>query len=270
MKDCRTLNLLMRPGSPTLLVSLPANDVELAQAAVDGGAEGLKVHLNVQRAAAKVRFGTFTEERAALERIIALGLPVGIVPGDEAAMATPGELSALAAMGLDFADAYLSAMPAWMLAQDDLPIMAAVGHDDMPHPERLRALAQLPQVRMTEHDVIQLCFEGDLVKSASGYTIGAEMIEASIIDHGGYGRALSASDLCDYTGVTRAMHCGGPDAQCGKPIIVTTQRRILPEDLAALAAIGVRGLLIGAIVTGRDPDSLRLATARYREALQHL
>ena len=243
MKDCRTLNLLMRPGSPTLLVSLPANDVELAQAAVDGGAEGLKVHLNVQHAAAKVRFGTFTEERAALERIIALGLPVGIVPGDEAAMATPGELSALAAMGLDFADAYLSAMPAWMLAQDDLSIMAAVGHDDMPHPERLRALAQLPQVRM---------------------------IEASIIDHGGYGRALSASDLCDYTGVTRAMHCGGPDAQCGKPIIVPTQRRILPEDLAALAAIGVRGLLIGAIVTGRDPDSLRLATARYREALQHL
>jgi len=237
MRPSRTLALLQRPGPPALLVSLPANDLALAQAALDGGAEGLKVHLNVRHAAAGVQFGSLAEEATRLEQIVALGLPVGIVPGDAQAMATPDDVRALAAMGLDFLDAYLGAMPAWMLSQDDLPVMAALGHDDLPHPHRLRCLAEMPQVRM---------------------------IEASIVSHEGYGKPLSVSDLCDYTEVASGMQAAG------KPVIVPTQRRILPDDVAALAAAGVRGLLIGAIVTGREPGSLRAATARYREALAEL
>lgn len=243
MKRCRTLQLLQRPGPPALLVSLPANDVGLARAALDGGADGLKVHLNVQHAATGVRFGSLGDEAAALEKIVALGLPVGVVPGDETTMATVEDIRALSTMGMDFLDAHLGAMPAWMLAQDHLPVMAALGHDDVLRAERLAMLAELAQV----------C-----------------MVEAALIPHEGYGKPLSVRDLCDYTGVARVMRRGPREPSHGKPVIVPTQRRILPEDLAALSATGLRGLLIGAIVTGRQADSLRRATECYREGLRQL
>jgi hypothetical protein len=242
-KPCRTLQLLQRPGPPALLVSLPANDLALARAALDGGAEGLKVHINLQHAAAGVQFGPLADEAVVLKRIVALGLPVGIVPGDETTMTTAEDIRVLAAMGMDFLDAYLGAMPAWMLAQEELSVMAAVGHDDVLHADRLSALAGLEQVRM---------------------------VEASIVSHEGYGKPLSVSDLCDYTGLAGTMRDGPGSSSHGKPVIVPTQRSILPEDVAALAATGVRGLLIGAIVTGRQAESLRRATERYREALQQL
>lgn len=235
MPDCRTCDLLREPGAPKLLVSLPANDPELARAALDGGAQGLKVHLNITHAAAGVHFGTLAEEAPVLAQIVALGLPVGVVPGDAAAMVSPEDFRRLAELGLDFADVYLGAMPAWMLAEPPLALMAAVGADDLPRPERLRSLADCPGIRL---------------------------VEASVIPHEGYGHPLSVADLCDYTTVVRQVGA--------RPVIVPTQRRVLPEDLPALAATGIGGLLIGAIVTGKDAAGLAAATGRYRQALAPL
>jgi len=241
----RTLSLLNQPGPPALLVSLPANDLDLARAALDGGADGLKVHINVHHAAAGVQFGSLAQERAALEEIVSLGLPVGIVPGDAAAFIAPEEVRDLAAIGLDYMDVYLGVMPAWLLQQEAVAVMAALGHEDMAHPHRLKALASLPQVAM---------------------------VEASIVPHEGYGTPLSVADLCDYTEVADAMSAQVADAMsaAGKPVIVPTQRRIGLADLRGLAQTGIRGLLIGAIVTGREPDQLRMVTQRYQDALQGL
>lgn len=236
MKISRTLQLLQRPGPPTLLVSLPANDEVLARAAVDGGAECLKVHINIIHAAAGVRFGSLAEEAHALERIVAIGVPVGVVPGDAGTMADAGDIRRLNDLGLDFIDAYLSAMPAWMLYQDDMPVMAALGHADLQSPGRLTALAGMPRV---------------------------SMVEASIVEHGGYGRDLSVGDLCDYTGIAQVLQGSQ------KPVIVPTQRRILPDDVAGLAATGIKGLLIGAIVTGADAATIHDATRSYRNALEN-
>lgn len=229
--------MLSEAGAPKLLVSLPANDLELAKAAVDGGAQGLKVHLNIVHAAAGLRFGSLDEEAATIEAIVALGLPVGVVPGDQQAMIAPEELPRLAAIGVDFCDVYLGAMPAWMLDAPPLGIMVALGAADIVLPERLASVTQLPSV---------------------------EMIEASVIAPDGYGAALSAADLCDYTTVVRGA------SAASRPVIVPTQRRILPEDLPALAATGISGLLIGAIVAGKDTVAIRRATARYAAALQSL
>jgi hypothetical protein len=229
--------MLKEPGAPKLLVSLPANDLELAKAAVDGGAQGLKVHLNITHAAAGVHFGSLEEEAATIEAIVGLGLPVGVVPGDQSAMIAREELPRLADLGVDFCDVYLGAMPAWMLAAPPLGIMVALGAADLLLPERLASVGALPAV---------------------------EMVEASVIAHEGYGAALSAADLCDYTTVVRGA------TAAGRPVIVPTQRRILPEDLPALAATGISGLLIGAIVTGKEAESIRQATARYAAAQRAL
>ncbi|MDQ3813571.1 MAG: hypothetical protein M3347_06435, partial [Armatimonadota bacterium] len=91
----------------TLLVSLPRNDVRLAEAAIRGGAQGLKVHINVHHHASGTHFGTFEEERAHIARIVeaAGAAPVGIVPGG-APFATAAEFAELAKIGVDFFDAY--------------------------------------------------------------------------------------------------------------------------------------------------------------------
>jgi hypothetical protein len=234
---CRTLALLHEPGPPALLVSLPANEPELALAAAEAGAQGLKVHLNMQHGASGTRFGSLDEEAAAISAVVAVGLPVGVVPGDAAGAVGATDVQRLAEMGLDYVDLYLAAMPAWLLQDCPLGLMAAIGHTDLSVASRLRAVA--------EHPAIQ-------------------MIEASWVPHTGYGTALSAADVCDYTRVVEAM------SRRHKPVVVPTQRAIAITDLPVLAAAGVRAILIGAVVTGADASGVAATTRRFRKALADL
>ncbi len=101
-------------SGPTLIMSLPANDPELALAAMQGGADALKVHIRVHHAASGTHFGTLAEESERLAEILALFPgPVGIVAGAETP-ATQVEMMELSRMGVDFFDLYISHMPAWM------------------------------------------------------------------------------------------------------------------------------------------------------------
>jgi len=57
-----------------------------------------------------------------------------------------------------------------------------IGHtrNDLTHWGRLVA-RQLAAAGVTANDVIQICFEPGILKGATGYTLGAEMLEASVI-----------------------------------------------------------------------------------------
>ena len=52
--------------------------------------------------------------------------------------------------------------------------------------------------------------------------------------------------------------------------MIPTQRAIRPYDLPFLARTGARGLVIGAIVTGHEPESVQEATAAFRRAIDAL
>ncbi len=230
----RQLGKRLTTGRPALLVSLPRNDMELARAAVAGGAEGLKVHINLHHHASGTHFGSLTEEEAFLEQVVALGLPVGIVPGDDKQMALPEDMERLDQIGIDFFDAYLDDMPAWMLAlTGEMSVMVAFGPRQAAAGFDLAGVAQMVQ-----------------------------MIEASIIEHEGYGQPLNAADIAAYSSIIRRW----PEL----PVMVPTQRRILPEEVGLLAEIGVRMVLIGAIVTGKDAGGIEQTTARFRAALDRL
>lgn len=56
----------------SLVVSLPSNKLELAQAALDGGAQAVKVHCNVWHRASGHTFGTYAENREFLRQLIKL------------------------------------------------------------------------------------------------------------------------------------------------------------------------------------------------------
>lgn len=213
---------------PRLIVSLPENSVELARAAAEGGADALKVHINVRHDASGTQFGSLAEERERLEEILAVGLPTGVVPGVAASLPSREDMAELARMGIDFFDLYVHDMPVWMTRVEGMTRTAAIGHDTP-----LEAIPELEK-------------------------LGFEMLEAAVIPHEGYGAALSVSDLAGYQRIRRATQL---------PIIVPTQRAIEPGDVPALVGIGLDAIMIGAIVTGREPGGLRAATEQFSSAL---
>ena len=212
----------------TLLVSLPRNDIALARAALRGGARGLKVHINVEHFASGTRFGSFDEERETMAHIVQLareaGASVGVVPGASGSFASPDEFRGLAAIGIDYFDAYPFDCPAWALAQTNLDVMMAAFHGY------------------------------DLNEFAGMEALGMTLCEASILGHDEYGKALTAGDVARYAALVKALTV---------PVIVPSQKKIEPQDVAALRKSGARGLLIGAIVTGRDADSIEAAARAF-------
>jgi hypothetical protein len=161
----------MNPGRPslldqrgTLIVSLPRNDVDLARAAASAGADAVKVHLNVHHRASGTRFGSLDEEEAALGAVLDVGLPAGLVPGEDA-MVTPAELPRLRRFA--FLDAYVHRLPLF-LYDAGVPVIPAVPHD---YPtERFASLNTLP----------------------------GEWLEAALVHPDGYGRDPIAADLAAY------------------------------------------------------------------------
>ena len=188
----------------TLLVSLPKNDTELAQAALNGGARGLKVHCNVSHFASGTRFGSWDEERENIARICELArarnASVGIVPGalsgDDSRFASEDEFTQMAQNGIDYFDAYPADAPAWTLQQESLDIMMAAYHG-----------GALDELRVLE-------------------LMGMTLCEASVMAHDEYGQPLSARDLATYRALCDSVK---------SPVIVPSQKRIDAARLAAFA-----------------------------------
>lgn len=214
----------------TLLVSLPRNDEVLARAALRGGAQGLKVHINVEHFASGTKFGSFDEEKENLQRIVAAAreysASVGIVPGGSP-FATREEFEKLGQIGVDYFDAYPGEAPAWTFDQEYLDVMLAAWHGATN--DELMALEEL----------------------------GMTLCEASIMHHDDYGKPLSTLDLARYHDLSQTISVA---------FIVPSQKKLLPSDQKLLQQCGARGVLIGAIVTGREADSIEEATLAFREA----
>lgn len=215
----------------TLLVSLPRNDAELAKAALGAGAQGLKIHINVEHFASGTKFGSFEDEKENLEKIVQLAseysASVGIVPGGTP-FATREEFRKLADIGIDYFDAYPGDAPAWTFDQDSLDVMLAAwnGASD----EEIMSLEEL----------------------------GMTMCEASIMHHDDYGQPLSTLDMARYHDLAQTISV---------PFIVPSQKLLLPQDQSLLQRAGASGVLIGAIVTGREAASLEAATRAFRDAM---
>jgi len=140
----------MTTGQFPVLVSLARHDMDLAKAAVDAGAFGLKVHLNAWHRAAGVRFGTFAEERPFLEQLAKLGKPLLVMAGQET-VPTAEEMRELEALGFEGFNLYLRHMQPHLLRSRLRPILAM---DDGSTEEDLRHIAAVPGA-MTEASIMR-------------------------------------------------------------------------------------------------------------------
>ncbi len=144
-----------------LIVSLPRNNITLARAAASAGADLLKVHINVHHRASGTRFGSLDDEEDRLEAILKVGLPTGLVPGEEM-MVTREEIPRLRRFA--FLDAYVHRLPLF-LYEVGVPVIPAIPHDYPP--EALGSVGALP----------------------------GEWLEAAIVPPQGYGAEPVADDL---------------------------------------------------------------------------
>jgi hypothetical protein len=222
-----------------LFVSLPENNLELARAAAEAGADALKVHMNVRHDASGTAFGTFTQEEAVVRSILgAVKVPVGLMPGaDQSSLPTNEELTSLQRDGLDFIDIYAKHMPLRFI---DLPLRLIPAFD---HFDGL---------------VEGVFYSTHLYWPPEANRNRIYMAEASIFPKEQYGQPFSYADyrrlriFQEYSDV---------------PLLVPTQKAITPDDAVWLKRTGSGALMIGAIVTGRTAESIATATTAYRRAL---
>lgn len=213
-------------GRFLVLVSPPANRTELFEAAFEAGVDGVKVHLNVSHRASGRHFGSWSEEEAAIREILTRS-PVPVgVMPGAEVLPTREEMGAMAALGIEFFDLYAAHMPDWMW-QVPMTRMLALAHG--------QGVADLPDLE----------------------TRGMEVLEASVVDPAAYGRPLSEEDLSTYATLAGATRC---------PVLVPSQKALVPGDLARLEAVGVRSVLLGVLSLGDSPESFRERLPAFVEA----
>ena len=216
---------------PALIASLPGNRLDLAKAAVECGADVLKVHMNVEHRASGLHFGTFAEEKDILRQLLSVANGAcGIVAGNSVKDVERDYLQAFE-LGFEFISLYASATPLSVLRTPGIVKMIALAYD-----------YTLEQVR-------------DLS------SIGADVLEASVMRPETYGQRLTATELMEYSAICRESRL---------PVVIPTQRAILPDEVEQLAACGAAGVMVGAVVTGSQEDEFRRSVSAFRNALDKL
>ncbi len=215
-----------------MIISLPANDAALAQAALEEGADGLKVHVNVGHRASNTQFGPLSQYEPVFRQIRELCKgPLGIVPADRPEDVERDEMTKLASMDFDFYSIYAHHLPS-ILIQDE---------------------------RWDRTFAINDSYDLSLITDLQHF--GFTALEASIVPGSEYGSPLTMADLLKYRSLAR---------KAGIPVIVPSQRKLIADDLQPLLEAGVRAVLLGAVVTGRSEQQLRRTVSEFRNAIDRL
>ena len=200
----------------TLIVSLPKNDLNMAKAALNGGADAIKVHLNVEHRASHTIFGNWQEERKNIENILNnVSITTGIMPGAEK-VATENDIKEIEKSGIAFFDIYYKDAPTYLLKSKMQKMFA------LHYPLQLENLKYID-------------------------TLKWNFVEASIINPADYRKHLTLEDVNNYKIIVRKLK---------KPVIVPTQKKINSQEVSLLNKVGVKGIMIGAVVFGKDPKNI--------------
>ena len=76
-----------------------------------------------------------------------------------------------------------------------------------------------------------------------------------------YGQRLTAKELLEYAAITENSLL---------PVVIPTQRAIRLEEVKLLSDIGVSGIMIGAVVTGKTKETIRRSVSEFRSAIDRL
>ncbi len=219
----------------SLVISLPKNDLEFAEAAMKAGADAIKVHINVFHYASNQKYGSFDEQVEFLTELSKLSKKynklIGIVPGDDTGYASEEDFEKLNKLGFDFVSTYVDFAPVSLLTHKYFDVCAALSYTTDTTAEALDK-------------------------------VGVDIIEASLVKQSEYRNPLSILDLSKYASVV---------SKTNKPVLVPTQKKIKPSEIQSLYNVGCKGIMCGAVVFDEDDvNSFASTIASFREAIELL
>ena len=221
---------MLEKNKMSLIMSLPENRPEWSNAAFAAGADAVKVHMNLKHHASGNGFGRLAEFRAAFEEML---------DGAKGPMGiVPG--NSLENIELDIDELINSRFEFLSFYTHHLPARV------WGCPKQLMAACDYS-------------YTLDEIGAFAG--CGVDVVEASIVPPDEYGTRLSFRDLVKYRGIVECCHL---------PVVVPTQRLILPEDIKGLANAGVKAIMIGAVVTGKSEETIVAAVKAFRNAIDSL
>ncbi|MEH7111679.1 hypothetical protein V7124_04755 [Neobacillus niacini] len=223
---------MLKENKMTLIVSLPENRVELAKAAIDAGVDVVKLHVNVEHRASGNHFTSVETYFDIFRRIREeFSGPLGIVPGGAFEDIKQGELENLIGLGFNFYSIYAHHHPSWMLSLNKMEKTFAITSD---------------------YNINSIGNVGHL---------GVSALEASIIPGEQYGTPLTLKDVLAYNSIVQHVDV---------PVLVPSQRKLVPSDIPLLAKAGVKAVMLGAIVIGHTEASIQSEITSFRKAIDLL
>ncbi|MBU4311586.1 MAG: hypothetical protein KJ706_02565 [Candidatus Omnitrophica bacterium] len=220
----------LQSKEPGLVVSLVQNSLEAALAAQEAGADGLKLHVNLNHTQSGGKTGTLAEEKERLQAILErVSIPVGLSSPHTLLRQQIEEVKSL---GFDFVDFYASDLPVSSLNIPGIDKWVAIQPQFTPG--MIQAVAKLSNV---------------------------SVIEIGFLLSGNYRAPLTVEDLARIHVVTQVARAEG------KPTLLPTDRFLSLEDVAPLFEVGVKNIMIGVAVTGLEPSSIGQVTKTFRQTM---
>lgn len=222
----------MQENKMTLIASLPRNDYNLAKLAWENGADAIKVHANVFHNASQNNFGTLADFKEEFLKILKDSpVPVGLVPGGSTE-SSEEVMDEIVEMGFDFISLYAHHTPSSFYYDSRINNFLSVNSS-----YSYKEISELTN---------------------NGY---ADMLELSIIDKEEYGSRLNARDLSKYQTIS-----GLSDIPC----VVPSQKLINSKDVPLLYHTGVKAIMLGAVVFGKDASKLVSEIKAFRKEIDQL
>lgn len=221
----------MKQDGLSLVVSCPFNDYEFVKAAWENGADAVKIHLNVDHHASGNHFGGVAEQIDFINLILDESpVPVGVVLGGSPSSVREDFANVLK-QRFDYLSVYLHDATSDVLAQNQITKMFACNNT----------------------------YSIDEIKTFEA--LGTEILEVSIMASETYGEPLNARDLLKYKMVNEAVSI---------PTLLPTQKKVTVDDLQAIKDVGFNGIMVGAVVTGKELTSYIEAIKSFRSAINEL
>ncbi len=218
-----------------LLVSIPENNLDFAKSAEAGGADAIKVHLNVIHTASGASFGSWKEERERIIAIIeAVKCEVFVMPGGQA-LPSEEDLAEMRKLGIGTLDIFAENIKPFMLSMK-------------PKFDLFLALKNASELKLMDAYL-------SLLKDSS---LKAVMVEASYVKEEDYGNRLTLADIAGYHSLAERSPI---------PILIPTQKLIDANDIPLLVHKNIGGIMIGVIVTGRSQRSIETVTRNFRKRI---
>ncbi|MBI2862145.1 MAG: hypothetical protein HYX89_04925 [Chloroflexi bacterium] len=219
------------PRSMVLAVSLPRNEIELARAAFEAGAEAVVVNVNIGESRGKGWATSLEAEGSAIAEILKLAAdrPCGLAVAG-ASDHELGDLRTVEELGFDFL----------ILTAQEAPL----------------AFLQLQQVGKVL--AVDQSYPDSLVRTANNMSIDALQLLT---------RAERAGNPLTIRNLMRLRHMA---LLTTKPTVFLPSEHLQPSDLALLAEAGIESLMLAEPTLGTSPQSLRRTITAFRTALDQL